>query len=93
LGREDLVAEIQENTRRAVAEFGDRPSVQLEPNSARESRALGVVGHDYSHECLHVQPDSRINPEAGAEAIREVGEHVANVLAEFRSYADWLQQQ
>jgi creatinine amidohydrolase/Fe(II)-dependent formamide hydrolase-like protein len=93
LGREDLLAEIQENTRRAVAEFGDRPSVQLEPKSARESRSLGVVGHDYSHECLHVQPDSHIDAEAGAEAIRKVAEHVAKSLDAFRSYVNGLQKE
>lgn len=92
LGREDLVAEVEESTRRAVAEFGDRPQVELEPKSARESRSLGVVGHDYSHECLHVQPDSRINAEAGAEAIRKVAEHVAKAFDDFRSYVESLHQ-
>ena len=92
LGREDLVAEVEENTRRAVAEFGDRPSVELEPKSARESQLLGVVGHDYSHECLHVQPDSHIDADAGAESIRKVAQRVTNVLVDFRSYLDSLEK-
>jgi creatinine amidohydrolase len=86
LGRDDLLEEVQENKRRAIAEFGDQPSVQLEPAAARESRRLGVVGHDYSHECLHAQPDSRLNPEAGAEAICKTAEHIVNVLPDFSRY-------
>jgi creatinine amidohydrolase/Fe(II)-dependent formamide hydrolase-like protein len=83
LGREDLVQKVIETNRKAIAEFGDRPKVQLEPRAARDSRRLGVVGHDYSHECLHVQPDSRVDPDRGAEVIRKVAEHVAGVLEDF----------
>lgn len=93
LGREDLVAEIEENTRRGIAEFGDRPPVRLEPAAARESRRLGVVGHDYSHECLHAQPDSRLDPEAGAEGIRKAAEYVVQALESFRVYVDGLKSQ
>jgi creatinine amidohydrolase/Fe(II)-dependent formamide hydrolase-like protein len=88
LGREDLVQVVQENARLAVAEFGDRPQVRFEPQSGREARRLGVVGHDYSHECLHVQPDSRLDPDAGAAALGQVAEHVAKVLDDLRGYVD-----
>jgi creatinine amidohydrolase/Fe(II)-dependent formamide hydrolase-like protein len=90
LGHDALLAEVQENLRRAVAEFGDRPAVHLEPQSARAARRLGVVGHDYSHECLHVQPDSRCDPDAGAEAIRKAAEHIAGVLGDLRTYVENL---
>ena len=90
LGQEDLLEEVQENNRRAIEEFGDSPKVRLEPQAARESRRLGVVGHDYSHECLHAQPDSRMNSEAGAEAIRKAAAHVARMLEDFRVYVDGL---
>ncbi len=86
LGREDLVAALQETTRQAVAEFGDRPQVRLEPTSAREARRLGVVGHDYSHECLHVAPDARLDPDAGARAITTVAERVAAALDDLGAY-------
>ena len=88
LGREDLVQAVQENARLAVAEFGDRPEVRFEPQAARDSRRLGVVGHDYSHECLHVRPDSRLDPDAGAAALRQVAEHVAQALDDLRGYVD-----
>jgi creatinine amidohydrolase len=86
LGREDLLREVQEYTRRAVAEFGDCTPVQLEPAAAREARRLGVVGHDYSHECLHVAPDSRLDPEAGVAAIRAAAAHITGVLDAMRGY-------
>ena len=86
LGREDLVQKIIETNRKAIAEFGDRPKVQLEPPAARESRKLGVAGHDYSHECLHVQPDSNLDPDKGAEVIKKVAGHVAGILEDFGKY-------
>ena len=90
LGREDLVEKIVETNRAAIAEFGDRPVVQLEPRAARDSRRLGVVGHDYSHECLHVQPDSRLDPGKGAEVVRKVARHVAGLLDDFGAYVKLL---
>jgi hypothetical protein len=51
------------------------------------------VGHDYSHECLHVQPDSRLDPAAGAELIRKVAAHVAAVLDDYRVYVDRLMEE
>jgi len=90
LGREDLVQKIIEANREAIAEFGDRPKVELEPRAARDSRKLGVVGHDYSHECLHVQPDSRLDPDKGAEVIRKVAAHVAGILDDFGTYVKRL---
>jgi creatinine amidohydrolase/Fe(II)-dependent formamide hydrolase-like protein len=90
LDRPDLVEKVRETTRKAVAEFGDRPRVALDPPAARESRRLGVVGHDYSHECLHVQPDSRLDPERGAELIKQVAQHVARLLEDYRAYVNRL---
>jgi len=92
LGRGDLVEKVKDTTRKAVAEFGDRPRVELEPRAARESRRLGAVGHDYSHECLHVQPDSRLDPGRGAEALKQVAQHVAGVLEDFRAYVNRLER-
>jgi len=86
LGREDLVAKVEETNRRAVAEFGDNPTVLLDPPSARESRRLGNVGHDYSHECFHVQPNSRLNTEAGAAAIRLAAAGMVTVVQEYAAY-------
>jgi creatinine amidohydrolase/Fe(II)-dependent formamide hydrolase-like protein len=83
LGRKELVAKVQETNRKAVAEFGDGPKVELDPPAARESRKLGNVGHDYSHECFHVQPSSRLDPEKGAQAMRKVAEHIAALLDDY----------
>ncbi len=81
LGREDLVGDIAEYTRKAVAEFGDRPHVERDPKSFRDCRALGVIGGDYFHETQHVQPDSRqTDPEAGVRVLRAVAEHIAGQL-------------
>lgn len=86
LGREDLVETVQEQNHAAIAEFGDRPRVQFEPRSMRESRRLGVVGHDYSHECLHVQPASQLDVEAGAEGIRVAAEYIGSMMEDLRAY-------
>lgn len=86
LGREDLITVLRETTRQAVAEFGDRPEGELEPPSARAARQLGVVGHDYSHECLHVAPDARLDPDTGARAITMVAQRVAAVLDDLGAY-------
>lgn len=91
LGREDLVAKVEETNRRAVAEFGDGPRVELEPRAAWESRRLGAVGHDYSHECLHVQPSCRLDPEKGAEAMRRTALRAAELLEGYRAYIEELQ--
>ncbi len=92
LGKDELLAEVTRNTHRAIAEFGDNPAVRLEPASGRDARRLGVVGHDYSHECLHVQPDSRFNPEAGAEGLRRAAGHIAAVMNDFRDYVQQLEK-
>ena len=88
LGREDLVQDVLEYNRKAIAEFGDQPKVQHQPDSFRQARRLGVVGLDYFHECLHVQPDSRISPEAGIEYIRKAAEHIAAHLPALSRYLD-----
>ncbi|MGD0113458.1 MAG: creatininase family protein [Armatimonadota bacterium] len=93
LGREDLVRKVIDTNRNAVAEFGDRPAVELEPRAARESRKLGVVGHDYSHECLHVQPDSRLDPDKGVDVIRKAAAHVAGMLDDFSAYVARLTEE
>lgn len=90
LGREDLVKKVVDNTLKAVAEFGDRPKVLFEPKSARESRRLGAVGHDYSHECYHVQPDSGVNPDAGAEAATKIAAHIVSCFQALGRYVQRL---
>ena len=86
LGRDDLVAKLLDTNRKAVAEFGDSPHVQLEPPSARASRRLGNVGHDYSHECLHVQPREHLDPEKGAAALVKAAEGIVPLLEDYRAY-------
>ena len=81
---------VVDNTLKAVAEFGDRPKVLFEPKSARESRRLGAVGHDYSHECYHVQPDSGVNPDAGAEAATKIAAHIVTCFESLGRYVQRL---
>jgi hypothetical protein len=64
--------------------------MQLEPVVAHEAYRPGAVGHDYSHECLHMQPDSRLDPEAGAAAIHKAAKYVVNVLEDFHAYVSEL---
>jgi creatinine amidohydrolase/Fe(II)-dependent formamide hydrolase-like protein len=90
LGREDLVEKLLDTNRKAVAEFGDKLRVQLEPPSARAARRLGNVGHDYSHECLHVQPEAHLDPEMGAASLRKAAEEIAPLLEDYRAYVQRL---
>jgi creatinine amidohydrolase len=90
LGREDLVAKVLEKTRLAVEEFGDNVPVSFEPRSGREARRLGAVGHDYSHECQHVRPESGIDPDAGVLFLRTTAEHIVGCLDPFAGYVQRL---
>jgi creatinine amidohydrolase/Fe(II)-dependent formamide hydrolase-like protein len=92
LGREDLVTKIEENNRKAIAEFGDRPRVQLDPPAARASRKLGNVGHDYSHEALHVQPGSGLDVDTCVEAMKLMAKHVAGLVEDFGAYVRSLEK-
>lgn len=81
LGREDVVAAVERFNAAALEEFGDaRP--KLEPECARESRRLGVVGHEYSHECLHVSPSRSIDIDKGVRFHELVGKHLGCLLEE-----------
>jgi creatinine amidohydrolase len=90
LGREDLVAKAEETNRKAVAEFGDDPKVLLDPPAAREARHLGNVGHDYSHECFHVQPNSRLDTARATEAMKLAAESMVAIVQDYRAYVDRL---
>jgi len=80
LGREDMVKETIDRTRAAVEEFGDEIRPEQEPGSYRGASALGLLGHDYYHECRHVAPSSRLDPAAGEAAMRAAARHIADAL-------------
>ncbi len=81
LGREDVIAAVERFTAAALKEFGGaRP--KLEPECAQASRKLGVVGHEYSHECLHVSPSRTTDIAKGVRFHELVGMHLGCLLEE-----------
>ncbi len=90
LGREDLVAKVEETNRQALAEFGGSVQVHLDPPAALSSQRLGNVGHDYSHECQHVQPNDRLDPARAAAAKQKAVPHLAETVQAYREYVAHL---
>ncbi|HUV39454.1 MAG TPA: creatininase family protein [Planctomycetota bacterium] len=89
MGRDDLVEDILDYTRRATEEFGDRPEVTPGPPQMMGARRLGCVGQDYNEEIRHARPDSRqTDPQAGAEVIRQIARHIAEHLDALGDYVD-----
>lgn len=89
LGREDLIGEVIEYTRKAIAEFGDRPVCKHEPECLRQARKLGSVGFDYWSECEHVSPDSsKMESDPGVAWLKRIAEHVAASLPALAGYAE-----
>lgn len=87
LGREDLIDSVKKYNRAAIEEFGD-VQVTHEPESCRRARALGVVGHDYWHECLHVRPGPPIDEKGAVERFEVAGKKIAELLEVFKQYVD-----
>ena len=73
--REDLAGAVAANNTAALAEFGEI-RVDIDPPSFRCASRLGEVGHDYTHECLHVQPRRAVSQDAGAETLRLMAEKI-----------------
>jgi creatinine amidohydrolase/Fe(II)-dependent formamide hydrolase-like protein len=87
LGRDDLVAAVRKYDEAATAEFGDI-RVGHEPESFRRARPLGVVGHDYWHECLHVRPGQPIDEVGAVEMFDLAGKKMAELLELYREYVN-----
>ena len=76
-GREDLADEVLANNAAALAEFGE---IQAEANPALQgARPLGEIGHDYTHECMHVAPRKTVSKSGGLATMRLMAEHIARV--------------
>ena len=39
-------------------------------------RSVGLVGHDYAHECRHVAPTTKTDPEAGIAYLKEYARYL-----------------
>jgi creatinine amidohydrolase/Fe(II)-dependent formamide hydrolase-like protein len=87
LGRDDLVAAVKKYDEAATAEFGDI-RVNHEPESFRRARPLGVIGHDYWHECLHVRPGLPIDEVRAVEMFDLAGKRMAELLELYGQYVD-----
>jgi len=89
LGRDDLVEDIREYTRKSIAEFGDKPKVVAGPPSQAAARKLGVVGQDYNEEIRHVQPDStQLDPAPGIDIINKIAAHIVKHLPALATHVD-----
>jgi len=87
LGRDDLVAAVKKYDEAATAEFGDI-RVNHEPESFRRARPLGVIGHDYWHECLHVRPGVPIDEVRAVEMFDLAGKKMVELLELYGQYVD-----
>lgn len=76
LGKDELSMKVLSKTAEAVDEFGETPYIAVTPGLDSAFK-LSEVGHDYTHECMHVQPRKNINPEAAIEALRFMAEKIA----------------
>ena len=76
MGEHEAAQRVRKNTADAVAEFGETPHIPPMPgfNSACK---LGVIGHDYNHECMHVRPTLKISAEAGIKSLEFMAEKLA----------------
>jgi len=87
LGRDDLVDAVKKYNQAAYEEFGDI-QVGHAPESVSRARKLGVVGHDYWHECLHVKPGPAIDVAGGVKVKKMAGKKIAELLDLYRQYVD-----
>jgi len=75
LGHEELVEPFMQRIREASAQYElvevteDFPMLNL-------IRSVGMVGHDYAHECRHVAPTPRTDPEAGIAYLKEYARYL-----------------
>jgi len=75
-GKKNLAVQVAANNSAALAEFGEI-QVNIAPQSYRTASRLGEVGHDYTHECLHVQPRETVSQAGGIETMRLMAEKIA----------------
>lgn len=87
LGRDDLIRAVKKYNQAAYEEFGDI-QVTHEPESFRRARPLGVVGHDYWHECLHVRPVPTIDEKGAVTRCDVAGKRIAQLLEVYRTYVE-----
>jgi hypothetical protein len=76
MGMEELSKQVLESTARAVEEFGEIYTAPVIPG-LNTAFKLGEVGHDYYHECQHVQPRSKVNADTGIKALDFMAEKIA----------------
>ena len=60
-----IADQVLQNNKEAYAEFGEGVKIPEQPGMNPVMR-LGDVGHDYNHECMHVQPKKALDPALGA---------------------------
>ncbi|MFQ6047891.1 MAG: creatininase family protein [Phycisphaerae bacterium] len=76
LGQGHLVEPLMQRLAEAAAEFeGQRVTEDFAGLAALH--AVGLVGHDYAHECRHVFPTLRVDPQAGLEYLRGWADYLA----------------
>lgn len=87
LGKDRLIGAVKKYNQAAYEEFGD-VKVTHQPESARRARRLGVIGHDYWHECLHVKPGPAIDVAGGVRMKEMAGKKIAELLDLYKHYVD-----
>jgi len=89
LGKGHLIDAVKKYNKAAYEEFGDI-RVGHAPECVTRARKLGVVGHDYWHECLHVRPSPAIDVGGGVKAKDIAGRKIAELLDLYKQYVDDL---
>ena len=85
LGHAELVEPFIAYAAEATAEY---EGVEVTDDFAelRQIQQVGMVGHDYSHECRHVQPSTALDAAAGRRYLDGCAERLAEAVRLFAEY-------
>lgn len=83
LGRREELRALRRELSRAVALYGEEPP-PVEPPELPLVRRWAEVGFDYTHECQHVTPSSRVSEAKGKAFIRALARELLPVVEEYR---------
>jgi creatinine amidohydrolase/Fe(II)-dependent formamide hydrolase-like protein len=90
LGHADLVEPFMRRVREAAQQYEsveiteDFPALDL-------IRSYGMIGHDYAHECRHVAPTIKTDPQAGMEYLTAYARHLVSAVKALEQFQEELE--
>jgi len=76
IDKNDMAEKVKENLKNALSEYGESVQIPDQPGLYSVFK-LGEAGHDYNHECMHVQPRVKVTAKAGMGALDFMAEKLA----------------